>query len=122
MPLACWLLPGTILKGRYVIGRVLREEPCELVYLGWDTLRKQKVELHEYYPKEYLQRDITASEDTVCLPGKEAVFESGLQQFFERVRLYYQCMSRVDEDVNTEFFLRNGTGYYTKAYSPEIKK
>ena len=108
-----WLSPGTILKGRYVVGKPLEETDTELTYLGWDLKQEKFMEITEYFPKEYLKRDITVSDMASCIPGKEEELEQGRQKFFEKAKLFYQCVSRV-ETLDMDFFFRNETCYYVR--------
>ena len=112
-PPGWWLSPGTILKGRYMVGRHLSGTPEELCYLGWDLGTDMKVEIVEFYPQELVTRDITHCEAVSCLPGKEQAFDAGKQKFFEKAKLYYNCVSRVNTLV-MDFFVRNETCYYVR--------
>lgn len=108
-----WLGAGTILKGRYVVGRDLSETEEELTYLGWDLLTERKVNITEYFPKKYVKRDITVSEKVNCIPGQEENMEDGKQKFFEKAKLFYKCVSRV-KNLEMDFFVRNETCYYVR--------
>ncbi len=111
-----WQLPpGTILKGRYVTGKVLKTEEEQLVYLGWDLKRKCKVKINEYYPQKWLFRDNTASSQVNCAAGHEKEFEQGIQDYLSRARLYYSCTIRVKE-IFMDMFTRNETCYYVRDY------
>ena len=107
-----WLAPGSILRGRYVVGRNLRSSQEHIAYLGWDLEREQTVEITEYFPEGLVTRDITHCEDVVTVPGKEDRVEEGRQAFFEKAKLFYNCVSRVEEELMMDFFLRNNTCYY----------
>lgn len=112
-PPGWWLSPGTILKGRYMVGRHLNGTPEELCYLGWDLGADMQVEIVEFYPQDLVTRDITHCETISCLPGKEQAFDGGKQKFFEKAKLYYNCVSRVNTLV-MDFFVRNATCYYVR--------
>lgn len=112
-PPGWWLSPGTILKGRYMVGRHLTGTAEELCYLGWDLGADMQVEIVEFYPQELVTRDITHCETVSCLPGKEQAFDAGKQKFFEKAKLYYNCVSRVNTLV-MDFFVRNETCYYVR--------
>ena len=79
-----WLTPGTVLKGRYMVGKNLSGTAQELRYLGWDLGTDELVEIVEYYPEDILTRDITHSTCVSCLPGRETELESGKQAFLRR--------------------------------------
>ncbi len=115
---AWWLTPGTIIKGRYMIGKDLRESENKLVYLGWDLLTDNLVEVTEYFPKSCVTRDITCSEYISCIPGKEKELERGKQAFFDKAKIFFKCVIRV-EDYQMDFFLRNGSCYYVKKIKEE---
>lgn len=116
-----WLTPGTILKGRYVIGKDLEETDEKLVYLGWDLKNDCRVEITEYFPKKYVTRDITCCAKLSCIPDSEIQLEEGKQAFFEKAKLFFQCVIRVEES-NMDFFVRNDTCYYVREKSAKIGK
>lgn len=113
-----WLSPGTVLKGRYVTGRNLNNTDTEITYLSWDLQLEKTVEIVEYFPEGSVTRDITHSDEVVTVPGHEAVVEAGRQAFFEKAKLYYNCVSRVEKDLQMDFFLRNNTCYYALRRKP----
>ena len=112
-PPGWWLLPGTVLKGRYVVGKHRKSTPTELTYLGWDLEEQCKVQIVEYFPEGLITRDITNSEQISCIPGKAAAFEAGCREFYEKAKLFYDCTSQV-RAVHLDFFARNGTCYYVR--------
>lgn len=116
-----WLTPGTILKGRYMIGRDLEESDEKLIYLGWDIKKNRLVEVVEYFPKAYVTRDITRSENVSCIPGKEQLLDDGKQTFFEKAKTFFLCVVRV-EDLKMDFFLRNNTCYYVREKSVRVNE
>ena len=116
-PPGWWLSPGTVLKGRYLVGRHVSSTAKELHYLGWDLQRECTVEVVEYYPAQLVTRDITHCEDISCIPGNEEALDAGRQQYFEKAKLFYQCVSRVEE-LNMDFFVRNNTCYYVREKRP----
>lgn len=112
-PLAWWLSPGTILKGRYVVGQHLKSTREQLTYLGWDLRKACKIKIVEYFPEAYVTRDITHSDAVSCIPGCMEALENGRQAFFERAKLYYICTTRVSQALDMDFFFRNNTCYCT---------
>lgn len=120
-PPGWWLLPGTVLKGRYMVGRHLTGNETELCYLGWDLAKDTQVEIVEYFPADMVTRDITHSETLSCLPGCEEALEKGKQAFFEKAKLFYNCVIRVEE-LMMDFFVRNNTCYYVRKKKPKEKK
>lgn len=105
------LLPGTILKGRYMAGDALAQSPEDIRYRGWDLVKSTQVEIAEYYPQSLVSRD--NGQCVVCAREREAEFEAGKQAFFERARSFYECLSAAGRET-MDFFVRNGTCYYVR--------
>ena len=47
---------GTMLRGQYMIGRVLGQGGFGITYLGWDTVLAAPVAVKEFYPRELVRR------------------------------------------------------------------
>ena len=111
-----WCLPmGTILRGRYLIGQVLSSTETEICYLCWDFLRQQKLQVVEYFPRDLVTRDSTHGPDVICIPGQEEAVEAGKERFFQKAKLFYNCVSRV-EQIYMDFMVRNHTCYYVRTH------
>ena len=52
---------GTLLDGRYTIGRVLGQGGFGITYLGWDNDLDIKVAIKEFYPSGAVMRDSAVS-------------------------------------------------------------
>ena len=50
------LEPGNILKGRYIVGTVRRQDELDILYIGWDALFSRKVLIMEYFPEAMVRR------------------------------------------------------------------
>lgn len=111
------LSPGTVLKGKYMVGKLLRQGTEQMCYLGWDIKAQCQVEITEYYPAQLVTRDITNSAAVSCIPNRSAELERGKQAFFERAKLFYNCVSRV-QSVAMDFFVRNNTCYHVRWKEP----
>ena len=48
---------GTILRGRYQIGKALGQGGFGITYLAWDTLMQEKVAVKEFYPGSTVNRN-----------------------------------------------------------------
>ncbi len=111
------LFPGSILQGRYIVGKVRQVRDTDVCYLGWDALFERKVQIQEYLPRAYVQRKDTG--EVVCREEAQAAYAEGLEQFYSRsrelIRLYRE------EDIVTYYacFLENKTAYGIMEYREE---
>ena len=99
------LAPGTLLHGRYLLGRALGQGGFGITYIGRDELLNMRVAVKEFYPNGYAYRDhavsnaitITASgqdffrdTDFLCLLAAEPAYGAngeGQQQKHRRKNL-----------------------------------
>lgn len=112
-PPAWWLMPGTLLKGRYVVGRHLRSDLTELTYLGWDLQEEQMMEITEFYPEGCVTRDITHCETVSCIPGRRSILEQRQANFVDKAKRIYRSAGQA-ERWHMDLFARNETCYYVR--------
>jgi serine/threonine protein kinase len=76
---------GTLLDGRYKVGKVLGRGGFGITYLGVDTrLKNKKVAIKEFYPENYAYREQNGNSHSVrsyALADKRTVYESGMEHF-----------------------------------------
>lgn len=78
--------PGSILEGRYIVGKVLGFGGFGVTYLGWDYLMERKVAIKEYLPSEFATRMPTQQKVTVYSGDKEEQFKEGLRKTLDEAR------------------------------------
>ena len=78
-PIPRCLLPGTEVAERYVLGRVLGEGNFGITYIGWDKVLSKRVAVKEYYPTDYVSRDVLRGTDR-----KVYVYESRVKKRIQR--------------------------------------
>jgi serine/threonine protein kinase len=102
---------GTVLDGRYRIGRVLGHGGFGITYLAWDENLHLRLAIKEYLPRD----SATRAPDGVSLavysgPAAEQ-FAYGLERFLEEAR----ALARFDQHLGIvtvkSFFRAHGTGY-----------
>jgi len=111
------LPPGTVLNGRYLIGRVLGEGGFGITYIGCDLRLELKVAIKEYFPIDKVQRISSVSLD-LSVPSSYAEhgFLSGKDRFLEEARI----MARMDKQPEIvsvrDFFECHNTAYIVMEY------
>ena len=84
---------GSILKERYLIGRVLGEGSFGITYIGRDMLLDQIVAIKEYFPINHVSRDMLEEEsDTgntvyVYAGDEDESYKNGLEKFYNEAKI-----------------------------------
>ena len=87
------LNPGTIIQGRYIIGKAIGFGGFGTVYRTWDNVLNISVAIKEYYPAGIAQRVPGTAEVLVSEANKEE-YKRGIEKF-------------IQEAVNTSKFQKN---------------
>ncbi len=69
------LVPGSILKNRYVVGRVIGKGGFGITYLAYDALTRQKIAVKEYFPYGLTQRTSESIEVSVTSDDNAEMFK-----------------------------------------------
>lgn len=106
------LQPGTILSGKYLIGKVLGQGGFGITYIGMDLMLQRKVAIKEYYPSGCITRK--PGNSNVLWYSNEAAWQA--RQFgMEMVLKEARKMSKVAEIPAIvkvfNVFQENGTAY-----------
>ena len=115
-----WILPpGTILNGKYEIGRSLGEGGFGITYLAWDRNMETKIAIKEYFPANAVSRDTTA-------PGGNAVsrnvtvgslnFDEGLKRYVKEASILSKFFDLPGIVSVKDFFYENETAYFVMEY------
>ena len=110
------LPPGTILNGKYIIGRVLGRGGFGATYLAYSGDFDKVVAIKEYLPISIVYRGKGEENVTVVSEENVTIFEKGAKRFFEEAK----TISRFNSNKNIvsvyEFFHANDTVYYSMEY------
>ena len=111
-----YLEPGTILGGKYVVGRELKYGGYTVTYIGLDAEKNRKVFIKEYLPSEFSTRSAGESEVTIYSGDALEQFNQGLITFLnEANRIQHldhpQGIAQVYDSV-----AENDTGYVISEY------
>ena len=78
--------PGSILRERYIVGKVLGFGGFGTTYLGWDAMLEHKVAIKEYLPSEFSTRVPGQTKITILGGNRAEQFYDGLSKFVEEAR------------------------------------
>lgn len=111
-----YLDPGTIIGGKYIVGRVLSYGGHTVSYLGMDAEANRKVIVKEYLPSDFSTRSEGEKEVTIYSGDGQEQFERGLTNFLNEA-------NRIEHLQNPEGIARiydciaeNDTGYVISEY------
>ena len=105
---------GTVLNGRYLIGRVLGQGGFGITYLAYDQSLKARVAVKEYMPNDMAARVGTTV--SVAMKSRAEDFTYGLERFNEEARTLAKFMGQPGIAGVTDYFDENGTSYFVMDY------
>ena len=129
LPRDSYALPcRTILAGRYLVGRVMREEQFGITYLAMDLEQNRKVAIQEYFPFGVAARGGGEAEtpnqeyESYYAEGREQYSQqaqemarlenlpgiAAVKQVFEENNTVYTVMEYLEGDVLEEYLKRQG--------------
>ncbi len=113
---AYYLLPGTVLKEKFLVGRVLGYGGFGVTYIGWDGVLHRKVAVKEYLPSDFATRSYGSRRVTVFSGEAAEQFQAGLESFLYEARRLAK-FNTVAETVDIyDCFEENGSGYIVMEY------
>ena len=106
---------GTILNGRYLVGKVLGMGGFGITYLGYDLTLEIKVAIKEYMPSALATRH--PDHYSVALTGRvEADYQYGMERFLEEAKILAKLQNTPYIVSVQNYFQENGTAYFVMEY------
>lgn len=112
------LMPGSILKGKYLIGRVLGQGGFGITYIGFDLALERKVAIKEFFPAGSVSRlGISGSELRWNASAQtNSLRQNGLQSVLSEARKMAKLESIPQVVSVREAFETNNTAYIVMDY------
>lgn len=111
-----FLVPGTILSGRYIIGAALGAGGFGITYLAWDFEMERKVAIKEYFPAEFCTRSPSEVEILIYDGEPHERFNAGLKSFIDEAKRL-AGLNSVNGIVHIfDVFSENNTAYIVMEY------
>ena len=108
------LRAGTVLDGRYIVGRVLGQGGFGITYLALDTQLNAKVAIKEFMPNDIATRIGTTV--SVAIDTKSEEFAYGAKRFQEEARTLAKFIGNPNIAAVTSYFDENDTSYFVMDY------
>lgn len=111
-----YLDPGTVIGGKYIVGRVMSYGGHTVSYLGLDAEANRKVIVKEYLPSDFSTRSEGEKEVTIYSGDAREQFVQGLTNFLNEANRI-QHLAEVDGIARVyDCVAENDTGYVVSEY------
>lgn len=110
------LRPGSILNGKYIIGRVLGQGGFGITYLAWDYTLKIRVAVKEFFPDSIAVRQPGAAAVSLISHEARGIFSDGAHSFLDEARVLAKFQGNLNIVGVREFFEENQTAYFVMDY------
>lgn len=110
------LPPGTVLQGKFVIGKVLGSGGFGNTYIGWNNVLSCRVAIKEFFPRHMSVRN--GDRRTISVSGAtlQERYNQSLQSFLEEARRLAELGDIPGIPDVYGYFQENGTGYIVMEY------
>ena len=110
------LMPGTILKGRYLVGKSIGSGGFGITYIAWDALLDKRIAIKEYFPSELATRMHDATTVFPYDDERADFFQKGLDRFLDEARRLAKLNTLPNIVHVYDMFGENGTAYIIMDY------
>ena len=111
------LKPGTILNGKYILGRMIGEGGFGITYAAKDAESNTKVAIKEYFPNGFATRNTASQNSVTVFSGVDSdEFASGRAKFLREAKALAKFNSMPGIVSVRAFFEANDTAYIVMEY------
>ena len=110
-----YIAPGTILKEKYMVGKLISHNGEGAPYLAYDTVISCKVILKEYMPDVLCSRN-TETQSVVVNPGSNVQYKSLMEEFTELNKKLAKLRTIDHIQQVLDLFYENNTTYVVFEY------
>ncbi len=111
-----YLDPGTVVGGKYILGRVLSYGGHTISYMGMDAQVDRKVIIKEYLPSDFSTRSAGEKEVTIYSGDGQVQFEHGLTNFLNEANRIQHLTDPEGIARVYDCIAENDTGYVVSEY------
>jgi serine/threonine protein kinase len=103
---------GSVLSGKYLVGRSLGQGGFGITYVGWDLNLDLKVAIKEFYPEGFASREQTMYSTVIPHTGRNGdFFTHGRDKFVEEAKTLAKFTDLPGVVNVRDYFAANGTAY-----------
>ncbi len=110
------LKPGSILNGKYLVGRSLGEGGFGITYIGFDLNLELRVAIKEYYPNGLVTRQVNSTMSVLPFTSQGEQYGKGLDRFVQEARSLAKFHDLTGIVSVKDFFRENSTAYIVMEY------
>lgn len=111
------LQPNMLLNNKYRINRVIGEGNFGITYLAEDTVLQMKVAIKEFYPKGYVTRESSSSQNITMYEGNKSQYiHKWLENFIYEARDLAKLTGLTGIVEVRDYFEQNSTAYIVMEY------
>lgn len=115
-PLGRSLQPGTVIGGKYLLGRVLGQGGFGITYLAWDDMLQRKLAIKEYMPREIATRGADGFTVMPYAGEEEKHFERGRKKFLAEGQVLVKFQHHPGIVSSFDYLEAHGTAYLVMEY------
>jgi serine/threonine protein kinase len=110
------LKPGSLLKGRYILGRALGMGGFGITYLAYDSVGKSHCAVKEYLPTQIAARDTRNSHVLPGSAGDKDIYVRGIKLFAQEAQMLSSFAGNNAIVQVWDFFEDNNTAYFVMEF------
>lgn len=111
-----YLSPGTVIGGKYIVGRVLKYKGYAVKYIGMDAENNRRITVSEYLPSDFSTRSEGETEVTIYSGDALEQFNQGLMTFLNEGNRIQQLGAVQGITQVYDCVSENETGYIISEY------
>ncbi len=108
--------PRSLLKEKYLIGRVLGQGGFGITYLVWDKYLDRKLAIKEFFPREIVYRDYNSGTVSLYSGNQTDQYKYGLTKFLAEAKNLAQFENHPSIVSVKDYFEDNATAYMVMNY------
>lgn len=110
------LAPGSVLLGKYIVGKVIGKGGFGVTYLAYDFTLGKKVAIKEFFPYGVALRAAGTTTVAVSSMDNAEAFKLGAEKFYNEAKLVSKFNGNPNIVGVYEFFYENDTVYFAMEY------